>query len=33
MINIFKLHEYQTFLLKQMHNMNKILVANNEFRL
>ena len=31
--NIFKLHEYQTFGLMEMHNMYKIWFANNIFSL
>ena len=33
MTNIFKLHEYQTFGLTKMRNMNKIWFANNRFNL
>ena len=33
MKNIFKLHEYQTFALIKMHNIRKILFANNKFNL
>ena len=33
MINIFKLHEYQTFDLMKIHNMCKILFANKIFSL
>ena len=33
MVNIFKLHEYQTFGLMKMHNMCKIWFANNIFSL
>ena len=33
MASIFKLHEYQTFGLMQMHNMCKIWFANNIFSL
>ena len=33
MANIFKLHEYQTFVLIKMHNMSKIWFANNNFHL
>ena len=33
MTNIFKFHEYQTFGLMKMHNMNKIGFANNELSL
>ena len=33
MANIFKLHEYQTFGLMKMHNMNKIWFVNNIFSL
>ena len=33
MANTFKLHEYQTFGLMEMHNMGKIWFANNKFSL
>ena len=33
MVNIFKLHEYQTFGLMKMDNMSKIWFANNKFSL
>ena len=31
MVNIFKLHKYQTFGLLKMYNMSKIWFANNKF--